>query len=143
VNRKDTKAQRDRVARVVPLHQDKSIIARPQAAQDSFKTSLLAGTASQHLRSSAFICGSEPSSVPQAAQESNRNALLAGTAPYTRPLRVFAPSRFNPSQPAAAGHGLDRSVSPLRSTAAPLHVTASRLTAAPLLPHMSKRRAIG
>jgi hypothetical protein len=80
VNRKDAKAQSDRVARVVPLHQDKSMIARPQAAP-----------------------------------ESRRNALLAGAAALTRPLRVFAPLRFNSSAP--AGHGLDRSFSPTRRSA--------------------------
>jgi hypothetical protein len=92
VNRKDTKlvlgprvartrgAQSDRVARVAPLHQDKSMIARPQAAQESFKASL-----------------------------------LASTAAFTRPLRVFAPLRFNSSAP--AGHGLDRSFSPTRRAA--------------------------
>jgi hypothetical protein len=66
VNRKDKEAQRDRVAQVIPLHQAKTVIARPQVAQNSFKASLLASTATQHLRSSAFIRGSK-SFVPQAA----------------------------------------------------------------------------
>jgi hypothetical protein len=74
VNRKDRKAQRDRVARVVPLHRAKIDIARPLAAQHSFKASL-----------------------------------LASTAAFTSPLSVFAPSRFNLSQRAPAGHGLHRS----------------------------------
>jgi hypothetical protein len=107
VNRKDKKAQRDRVARVVPLRQAKTVIARPQAPQESFKASLSASIAPQHLRSSAFICGSKPSS--------RRNALLASTATFTRPLRVFAPLRFNSSAP--AGHGLHRSFSPTRRAA--------------------------
>jgi hypothetical protein len=41
-------------------------VARPKAAPGSFKASLLTGTAPQHLRSSAFICGSKPSVQPAA-----------------------------------------------------------------------------
>jgi hypothetical protein len=82
VNRKDRKAQSDSVAQVIPLHQDKNVIARAKPAQESFKA-----------------------------------ALLASTAAFTSPLRVFAPLRFTPSRPTAAGHGVDRSVSPTRRAA--------------------------
>jgi hypothetical protein len=107
MNRKDRKAQSDRVARVIPLHQAKTVIARPLAAQEFFKAPLRA-TAPLHLRSSAFICGSKPFS--------RKNALLASTATFTSPLPVFASLRFN-SSPAAAGHGVHRSVSPTRRAA--------------------------
>jgi hypothetical protein len=55
----------------------------------------------------------------------------------------FKASRPSPTASTPAGHEVDRSVSRLRPAATPLHVTASRLTAAPLLPHMSSRRAVG
>jgi hypothetical protein len=95
MNRKDRKAQRDRVARVIPLHQAKTVIARAKPAQESIKVPLRAGTAPHYLRSSAFICGSKSSS--------QRNALLASsTAAFTSPLRAFAPLRFNSSTRRAA-----------------------------------------
>jgi hypothetical protein len=106
--RRSQEAQRDRVARVIPLHQAKTVIARPRAAQESFETSPLARTAPQHLRSSAFICGSKLSY----ALESRKNALLAGTAAFISPLCASVPRWFKATNSAApAGHGVHRSVS--------------------------------
>jgi hypothetical protein len=106
--RRSQEAQRDRVARVIPLHRAKTVIARAKPAQVSFKAPLRAGTAPQHLRSSAFICGSKPSS--------RKNTLLASTATFTSHLCVSVPlwfkaSRRGPSVSTPAGHGVHRSVS--------------------------------
>jgi hypothetical protein len=105
LNHRDTEAQRDRVARIIPLHQEKTVIARAKPAQNPFKVPLLAGTSPQHLRSSAFICGSK----------SRRNALLASTAAFTSPLCVSVPLWFKASErgltaSVPAGHELHRSL---------------------------------
>jgi hypothetical protein len=109
--RRSQEAQRDRVARIIPLHQGKTLIARPQAAPGSLKALLLAGKAPQHLRSSAFICGSKLSSTLRAAQDSFKASLLASTAAFTSPLCVSVPlwSKATHSAP-TAGHEVDRSV---------------------------------
>jgi hypothetical protein len=100
--RRSQEAQRDRVARIIPLNQAKAFIARAKPAQNPFKAPLLAATSPQHLRSSAFICGSKPSS--------RRSALLASTAAFTSPLRVSVPLWFKAGSSAPAGHGLHRSL---------------------------------
>ncbi|HET6222701.1 MAG TPA: HGGxSTG domain-containing protein [Dongiaceae bacterium] len=118
LNHRDTEAQRDRVARVIPLHQEKKIIARPQAAQESRKASLLASTAAF----TSPLCVSVP--------------------------LWFKAAEHGPTASAPAGHGLDRSFSRhrLMSTAAtpPRIVVDSRVA----LPHnlsrpSGKRRAVG
>jgi hypothetical protein len=104
MNHRDTEAQRDRVAQVIPLHPGESTIARAEPARESFKAPLRAGAAPQYLRSSAFICGSKPSS--------RRSTLLASTAAFTSPLCVSVPLWFKAtSSTAPAGHGVHRSVS--------------------------------
>jgi hypothetical protein len=90
-NHRDTEAQRDRVARVIPLHQEKKIIARPQAAQESRKASLLASTAAF----TSPLCVSVP--------------------------LWFKAAEHGPTASTPAGHGLHRSFSPQSlDTAAPM-----------------------
>jgi hypothetical protein len=76
-NRKGTKTQRDRVARADPSQQERSDVAQPRGAPDSFKGSWLAGTTaffhSLRVFASLRLCGPVLRSPPPAGHGVDRS----------------------------------------------------------------------
>jgi hypothetical protein len=79
-------------------------------------------------KDTTLVLGPRAARTRGAAPGSFKSSLLNSTAAFTRPLRVFAPLRSNPSCPTAAGHEVDRSFPPLarRTPPTPAAPSASR-----------------